>query len=74
MGLLQRVPISKIDRSLYEPRDPLAEGYFSAVASGAAWLSGAPRPVVKALRKRPGSSSLPFHGFPNYPPSILSRI
>mmetsp|Transcript_15040 Transcript_15040/g.35500 ORF Transcript_15040/g.35500 Transcript_15040/m.35500 type:complete len:186 (+) Transcript_15040:3-560(+) len=25
--------------------------YFSAVASGAAWLSGAPRSVVKALRK-----------------------
>ena len=32
----------------------LASGYFSAVASGAAWLSGAPRSVVKALRKRLG--------------------
>ncbi|CAK9031398.1 Prenyl transferase [Durusdinium trenchii] len=25
--------------------------YFSAVASGAAWLSGSPKPVVKALRR-----------------------
>jgi len=29
-------------------------GYFSAVASGAAWLSGAAKPVVKALRKSLG--------------------
>jgi hypothetical protein len=29
-------------------------GYFSAVASGAAWLSGAAKPVVKALRKTLG--------------------
>eukprot|EP00913_Durusdinium_trenchii_P017887 g16807.t1 len=31
--------------------------YFSAVASGAAWLSGSPKPVVKALRRPLGTRS-----------------
>ena len=49
----------------------LERGYFSAVASGAAWLSGAAKPVVKALRKSLGEQRSSLKRYQSIKPCIV---
>ena len=50
------------------------QGYFSAVASGAAWLSGAAKPVVKALRKSLGEQKSSLKRYQIKHQTMYSRL